>query len=293
VATSDSISTQIVREAPEVEAYKLALLEAAQALPQFQVPEYQVAGLSDAQKAAIMQGFQGIGAYLPYLTAAKNAYETGMTGLQTAMGPVTGQDVSMYVNPYQQMALQPQLDEMRRQADIEQRQLKQRMIRAGAFGGGRHAMAETEMRRNLADQQNRMIAESMQQNYAQALAAAQQQQQTQSGIAQAIGNMAVQMGSAGQQAQSLSQADVDFLFGLGSKQQAQQQAELDALRATQLEQEQAPFTQLGFLSDIYKGAPSSQMTMLEQNYQQPSVAQQVIGGVGAVGTAAAGINKLL
>jgi hypothetical protein len=42
-------TTQIVREAPEIEAYKVGLLKSAQALPMPTLPDYQVAGMSQDQ----------------------------------------------------------------------------------------------------------------------------------------------------------------------------------------------------------------------------------------------------
>jgi hypothetical protein len=77
---------------------------------------------------------------------------------------------------------------------------------------------------------------------------------------------------------------------LGQQQQGQRQRELDALRATQLQTAYQPYQQLAFLSDIYKGAPSSQMALTTQAAPAPSPFQQVAGL--ATGTlAAAGAVK--
>jgi hypothetical protein len=79
----ETVTQQIVREAPEIEAYKLKLLQEAQKLAfnqgggqtlAQQLPGYQVAGFSDAQKAAIRAAeTQGVGAFTPYMTAANQA----------------------------------------------------------------------------------------------------------------------------------------------------------------------------------------------------------------------------
>ena len=115
-------------------------------------------------------------------------------------------------------------------------------------------------------------------------------------MAQGIGGLAGQQaGLAGQiagmgaQQQALGQQDVNFLYNIGAQQQRQQQAILDAQRQNQLQKNMQPFTTMGFLSDIYKNAPSTQMAMTQQNQAAPSPFQQIAGlGVAGVSAAAAG-----
>jgi len=98
-----------------------------------------------------------------------------------------------------------------------------------------------------------------------------------------------QLAALGGQQQGLGQQDVNFLYNLGAQQQRQQQAVLDAQRQNTLQQNMQPFQQLGFLSDIYKGAPSTQMAMTQQTQAQASPFQQIAGlGVAGVSAAAAG-----
>lgn len=56
---------------------------------------------------------------------------------------------SQYMNPFLQNVLQPQLEELRRQAQIQQTENASRMTQAGAFGGGRQAIMDAELQRNL------------------------------------------------------------------------------------------------------------------------------------------------
>jgi len=103
-----------------------------------------------------------------------------------------------------------------------------------------------------------------------------------------LGAVGLQQGQLGEAAQRLGQQDVSFLYGLGQQQQAQQQRELDALRATQLQSAYQPMQQLAFLSDIYKGAPSTQMALTTQAAPTPSPFQQIAGlGTGLLATGAA------
>jgi hypothetical protein len=106
--------------------------------------------------------------------------------------------------------------------------------------------------------------------------------------AQQLG-LAQQFAALGGQQQGLGQQDVNFLYNLGAQQQRQQQAVLDAQRQNQLQQNMQPFQQIGFLSDVYKGAPSTQMAMTQQTQAQASPFQQIAGlGVAGVSAAAAG-----
>ena len=68
-APSTNITEQYVREAPDIEAYKLGLMQSAQNLASAPptLPAYQVAGMSDQQLAALQAGEAGIGAFAPYL----------------------------------------------------------------------------------------------------------------------------------------------------------------------------------------------------------------------------------
>ena len=103
-----------------------------------------------------------------------------------------------------------------------------------------------------------------------------------------IGSMGVQQAALGEGMQRLNAADVGLLSGLGSIEQQNAQAQLDAQRATALQEAMAPYQQLAFTSDIYKGAPSSQMTLTSSSVPTASPFQSALGTViGGVTTAAA------
>lgn len=102
-----------------------------------------------------------------------------------------------------------------------------------------------------------------------------------------LGQLGVQQGALGQTAQALQQGDVNFLYNVGQAQQAFNQQGLDAARANELQKVYAPYQQAGFLSDIYKGAPSSQMATTGTSQPSASPFQQAVGiGLGGIATAA-------
>jgi hypothetical protein len=300
------VTEQIVREAPEIEAYKLGLLKSAQSLPAPTLPAYQVAGLSEPQLAALARGQQGIGAFTPYLQQGYGTLGTGTEalgrGISSLTGAAGGYDPRMgmaFMNPYNQAVIEESLREINRQGDISRQNLQAQAVRAGAFGGSREGIQRAELERGLSQTRNQAIINALQQGYgaaqSQAQQAFEQQQQRQLAMGQGLGslgtqlgNMGVQQAALGQNAQQMGQTDVNFLFNLGSIQQKQRQAELDALRATQMQQATQPYQQLAFLSDIYKGAPSTQMAVTQQQTAAPSPFQQIAGlGTGILGTAAA------
>jgi len=111
------------------------------------------------------------------------------------------------------------------------------------------------------------------------------------GLGAQSANLGLQQAGLGELAQKQGVTDIQTLASLGAMQRGQQQAELDAVRKTNVERLAHPYQQLSYLSDIYRGTPSSQSTVTTASGSQPSTAQQVLGlgiaGLGAVGGAKA------
>ena len=106
-------------------------------------------------------------------------------------------------------------------------------------------------------------------------------------LAGQLGQLGVQQGALGQTAQALQQGDINFLYNVGQAQQAFNQQTLDAQRATELQKIYAPYQQAGFLSDIYKGAPSTQMSTQVASQPTASPFQQAVGiGLASLATVA-------
>ena len=322
-----TIQEQVLREAPEIEAIKLGLLQDAKGLAStpLTLPLQQIAGLSGLQQKAFTGAQQagGIGGYQPFLSQGQAALGTGLDTLGTAFAPVAQaqtaaqgmqnlfqpSDLSAYTNPFQQAVIDETMAEINRQGEIQQNQLGANAVNAGAFGGSRFGVQEAEFGRNQQDVRARALAQLNQQNYAQAIQSAQQAFEAQqgrqgqasqllSGIGQLTGQLgAQQAGIGGQQlasaelAQQTALKDLEMQQKLGAQQQGQQQAILNAQQINAQKQQLEPYSRVAFLSDIYKGAPSTQTSLGSQvtpSPQQPSTFQQVAGlGTGLLGTAAA------
>ena len=300
--------TQIVGETPRIEAYKIGLLDLAKQRAEIPVdlPEAQIAGLTPEQQTARLLAARGIGAYEPYMTGAGEAYKTAAQGYAAvpsygmeALGAVrqganvgTGLSVqgaqaydprsaAAFMNPYQQQVTQEATKEMRRQADIARAQQSAQSVRTGSFGGSRQGVQASELARNLADIQSKRIFEDYSANFSQAQAQAMNAFQNQQGRLQQAGQTALGAGTAvGQAAISgLGQGDASFLSNLGEKTRGYEQSVIDAARQSSIQQEYEPFQRISFLSDIYKGAPSSQQTISQTSAPSPSLASQA-GGLG-------------
>ena len=102
-------------------------------------------------------------AYTGPLTAGASNLQTqafqGLAGLTiptSSMGAFTPQTFTAdqaknYMNPYLQASLDPQINEMRRQAEISRINDAGRLTKAGAYGGSRQAIMESEGNRALMD----------------------------------------------------------------------------------------------------------------------------------------------
>lgn len=100
------------------------------------------------------------------------------------------------------------------------------------------------------------------------------------------GTLGLQYAGLGELGQQLNARDIATLSQLGATERGLQQNILDAQRQSTLAAQAFPYQQYAFLSDIYKGTPSAQQTILQQATAQPSAFQQA-AGLGIAGLSAA------
>jgi len=110
---------------------------------------------------------------------------------------------------------------------------------------------------------------------------------------QRLGMASQGIAGLGQMQQALEQQGIGFGFDVGAREQAIEQAQLDALRQSQLQQSFEPYQRLGFMSDIYAGAPSTQMTFTQGTAPASPSPMQQLFGYGIAGLSAAGGAKQL
>ena len=231
-------------------------------------PDIQVAGLTPLQQAAIQRGMAGVGSFQPLLQAGSDILGMGVSALMPGASDA-------FMNPFVDQVIDQNLRDVQRQGDIARQQIANQAVTAGAFGGSREAIANQELQRNLADTFARQSAGLR----AQAFESAQDRAQKASELFTKAGIATAGLGEA---AQAANLRDVQLLSGLGAQEQQQQQAELDALRQTSLQQQFEPFQRLSFMSDIFRGVPSTQQTLTTTTTPDPSRFSQIAGIGGGI-----------
>jgi hypothetical protein len=219
----------------------------------------------------------------------------GLPGLmQGRQQPPASQPVGdiaqQYMNPYLESALRPQMAEMQRVADIARVQDAGRLTQAGAYGGSRQAIMESEGRRNLLGKQS----EALGQGYATAYDKAMQQfnadqarraQEAQFGAT--FGLQGLQTGLQGAQTQGQlgnlqSQADLAGLTAMSGLGGVQRGIESEGIAADKAQFEEArlnPYKMVQFQQSLLSGLPLS-----AQSYSMPGTSnlQQFAGGATTV-----------
>ena len=242
---------------------------------QVNVPEQQVAGFSPTQLGAMNMAMQGIGAYQPFLDAAQasQAAALGTTGAGVqALGQMNFDPsrAQAFMDPYQQSVTNEALKEIDRQAAMAQNQLAGKAVQAGAFGGSRFGLQQSETARNAQDLKSRRIFEDLSRNYQQAQSAAQAANTQRMQQAQQFGNLGKQtsgiggmMAGLGAQTQQLGQSDINQLMGIGGMQQQLGQRFYDVETANKAAMENAPFQRLsasaGILGQLLPGGAGTQV----------------------------------
>jgi hypothetical protein len=131
-------------------------------------------------------------------------------------------DISAYQSPYQQQVIDFALQDIQRQSDLARGQAQSRAIGAGAFGGSRSALIESEATRPFAEQAARTAASLRQSGFQQAQQAAQADlaRQQQLGV----------FGAEQEQQRALQQAQLEQQAGLtgfgAERERALRQADL-------------------------------------------------------------------
>jgi hypothetical protein len=182
----------------------------------------------------------GLGSFQPFLTKATTAADA-MTPL-TGTGAGTGAgSIASYQSPYQQQVIDATLTEFDRQAQIRANQNAAATLGVpGAFGGGREGVQLAEYQASSDRNRAGIQAGLLQQGFQNAAARRQQDLANQ----QAISTQQRGLGAA---AQDFTRAQISGLGTLGSAQQAQQQAILDAQRQAAQMAVDDPRRRLGLL----------------------------------------------
>ena len=263
---------------------------------QLQVPQQQVAGFSPTQTSAMNLAMQGIGSFRPFLQDARSAQTAGAEtiglGTQIAAGADFGPGAyKPFFDQYQQDVTGEALKEVDRQAAMAQNQLAGQAVKAGAFGGSRFGIQQSELGRSAQDLKSRRIFEDLSRNFQQAQGAARaaNQQRLQAGqvfgqLGRATSGIGGAMAGLGGQLQQQQRQDVNQLLGIGGLQQQQAQREFDVGTANIAAMQNAPFQRLstsaGILQQLLPNLVGSQTIA---PFAQPNPYAQMAGLVAGAG----------
>ncbi len=181
---------------------------------------------------------------------------TGLANLAVPTTPATfdAATAQTMMNPYIQAALNPQLQAARDEAEAQRLANAARLQQAGAYGGSRQAIMESEGQRNL----NQQLGDIRARGYAQAFD------------------------------QARDQLAADRRFGLdaliaqragGAEQRAIESEGIEADYAQFREERDFPYKQLAFQSSMLQGIP---ITAQSYSYTQPSTLSTILSEGGGL-----------
>ena len=236
-----------------------------------------VAGQDTLQTQAATLAGQGIGSYQPYVTAAESAL--------TKAGGLTGADAYKdFMSPYQKDVIDATLQDFDKQAAINRNQIGQQAMQAGAFGGAREGVMQSEYQSQSDLNRAALQAKMLQQGFGQA----QQGAQTAFGQQQ---QLATAQQGLGQFLPGAQRADIQTLGAVGGVQQAQAQAGLDASRQTAQMAADEPYKRLGIFGQGVTGMMGGMQNFGQTTTSQPSPSP--LQGALGIGTSLAGIYGAL
>lgn len=197
-------------------------------------------------------------------------------GQQYAQMATDPNAMKSYMSPYIQNVLDTQKAEAIRDYQKNLQTQQAQAVGQGAYGGSRQAILEAEGARNLGTQLGNIEATGLQNAFQQA----QQAQQFGANLGLQGAGQATQaagaMGQLGQTQFGQQQAITQGLQQAGQQQQALAQEQLNQQYQNFLDQQNYPYKQIGFMSDVLHGLPLGQSTQ-SMYAQQPNIGSQVAG----------------
>ncbi len=245
-------------------------------------PTKYFAGPSGLQTSVYNEaaGMQTPGGYAPAqgLTGLAAMQQMG-AGRQFERQATDPNAVARYMSPYMQNVVDIQKANAIRDYQKGIPALRQQAAAAGAFGGSRQAIQESEAQRSLLSNLANIQAQGQQNAFQNAQA--QQQFGANLGL-QGLGAAVSSAGQLGSLAGAQQQADLarmGFQQQTGSAQQQYQQNIINQAIQDYATAQQYPMMQLGFMSNMLRGLPM-QATTTQSYMPTPNLTTQAIAGLG-------------
>jgi len=275
-----------------------------------------------------------MGAYLPFIDDSLSAFESGVSSVEGSMGaydpqgqiqydtvdngdgttsqvprldaegnPVRSGGYQDFYDPFVEDVINSTYADIDRAGAIEGIGARAEAIGAGAYGGSRQGVAESELQRNILDQKAKTGSQLRSAAYTgaqqQAQSAFENQQKRGQTAGQLFQGLGTGIGALGEAQQSLGFQDVNTLFNTGALEQNQLQAQYDVQRAGQLEEAYEPFARFSYMRDILSGVPSSGTSLAASATPQASFmggalsrANSIYGGQGGSNPILGGLGSI-
>ena len=263
----------------------------------------QVAGQDPLQTQAASLAASGVGGYQPYLgqaaTQGTQAISTlgGVSPYISAAGALTGTgagtgagSIASYMSPYQQAVIDATLGEYDIQAQKGLGTIGTAAVGAGAYGGGRHGIAEAEYQSQSDRQRALLQAQMLQQGYGVGQQARQQDLMNQltlggaqAGLAQGQLGMGTYQQGLAQLAPQLAGGDIGTLSQVGGIQQQQAQNVLNAQQQAAQMAAMEPYQRMGVYGQGLGALAPIQGQMQTTQTADPTALQTALGWTSVLG----------
>jgi len=284
-------STNTVTTSQEIPAFEQQSSENNQALAQSigsqPYPTYQgalIQPMNALQGTGEQMAVNAAGAYQPYINQATGTTQSALspTGVDAYSGAATGElgnalatnaatpgAVQAYMNPYEQAALAPSIQDLQLQEAQQQQAINTNATQDAAFGDARQGSAQALQ--NLYGNQalNQLVGTGYSNAYNSALSALGTQQQAGLTAAGQLGNLAQlqnteqgtqltganDLAALGAQAQGLGETGAGAIYTAGQQQQQQGQTELNTAYQQYLNQVNWPLQMLNVQESALSNSP--------------------------------------
>jgi|TARA_R110000824_G_scaffold13070_2_gene57027 hypothetical protein len=228
----------------------------------------EIAGFTADQLAAFerARAFSGAGVGQAELDQSRNL----ITG---ATDPISGQQIAHYMDPYLDEVLNRNTQDLDRARQIAMLQNANSATRAGAFGGSRHGLVESETNRNYLDAVGRNSANLRSTGYVNAMKNANLH-------ADRALTGAGRLRDLGLSRRSFGQEDIELLNNIGAQQQGLNQDNLTMDRQRWIDQRYYPERMLAIQGSALSGMPYGQTSRASGYEQNTNQVAQAFGGAG-------------
>jgi len=290
-----------------LQAYSTTALRQAEDVANRPFQQYtgeRVAGFDplevEGREAALALARQGVG--MPEVQQAADVASRAAGYQAGTYDPalMAGSDLSQYMSPYMEQAIDPALRQLREQQAMTMQGVSDAAARAGAFGGSRQGVLEAETLKGFGQQQADIINQAQQRAYEQAVAQRtgdieRLNEAQRTNEAMRLGGLQAQLSGAtalsqvANQLRGLGYTDAEIMRSMGQEGRALEQARLEVPyqefmreQAFPTQQLSARLAPLGYGASVAQAAPT---------VDEPSFLQQTLGGVGYLANIAGGLGK--